>query len=368
MELLSVLHLLNYDNFTSFLDIHTVDSLSKASHYCYSQFIQHLCENHNSLVPAATTTTASEPIRVNKQAKGIAFTSDIDVTTLPRLPPTIRRITLGKEFNEIVDCNSICVQVTHLTFGSYFNKNVDNLPSSVTHIKFGDYFNSAVDHLPPLLQYLKFGYDFNQPVDHLPSLLTYLYFGFDFDQQVDLLPRRITHLRFGQKFNHDIFNLPLGITHLILGDYFDKPVDNYLTPLCSLQRLSFMCNFNHPVNNLPTNIKKVLFGFRFNQPIDDLPDSITHLVFNYMFNQPVSKWPADIKYIALNTEYSHPLCGLPHKVPINITFYRALSYYTTNRHHYAGNLRSRECPSKCKYKYCTHNHYVQLPSKLTYHN
>ena len=60
--------------------------------------------------------------------------------------------------------------------GNYFNKPVDNLPSSITHLTFGKSFNLPVDNLPSSITHLTFGESFNLPVDNLPNRLSHLIF------------------------------------------------------------------------------------------------------------------------------------------------------------------------------------------------
>ncbi len=79
-------------------------------------------------------------------------------------------------------------KITHLEFGRYFNRKVDNLllPEYLTHLKFGAYFNRTVDKLPKNIIYLKFGHSFNQKIDNLPEEIEYLTLGYCFNKNVNL--------------------------------------------------------------------------------------------------------------------------------------------------------------------------------------
>lgn len=78
---------------------------------------------------------------------------------------------------------------TSITFDRKFNHPVNNLlPLSLSHLTFGSYFNNNVDFLPPNLTHPTFGYDFNQSVNSLPPSLTHylpslLYLSFEFNFQ-----------------------------------------------------------------------------------------------------------------------------------------------------------------------------------------
>jgi hypothetical protein len=45
--------------------------------------------------------------------------------------------------------------ITHLTFGKFFNQEVNKLPSSITHLTFGDEFSQKVEKLPKELKKIK---------------------------------------------------------------------------------------------------------------------------------------------------------------------------------------------------------------------
>mgnify|MGYP003353196545 CR=1 FL=1 len=47
----------------------------------------------------------------------------------------------------------------------------------------------------------------------------------------------------------------------------------------TLKELEFCCDFNQPVDNLPTNLLKIEFGSAFNQPVDNLPANLIKIEF-----------------------------------------------------------------------------------------
>ena len=147
--------------------------------------------------------------------------------------------------------------ITHLTFGYYFNQQIDNdkLPPNITHLTFGWHFNQPIDNLPQSITYLSFGFNFNQPVNKLPLNITHLFFGEYFDHPVDNLPQSITHLTFGDCFNQNIDNLPQNITHLTLGHNFNKTIDNLPNTLIEINFKTSKYYENYNINMLHDNIQ-----------------------------------------------------------------------------------------------------------------
>lgn len=102
-----------------------------------------------------------------------------------------------KEYQAISGCT--CSTLTRLTFGKWFNHEVNFLPSSLKHLKFGYNFNCDMTALP-------------SSVTHL----THLTFGImsRFDEPLDLLPPSLAHLTFQHLLP------PIGF-----GSYFNRSVD-----------------------------------------------------------------------------------------------------------------------------------------------
>ena len=90
-----------------------------------------------------------------------------------------------------------------------FNKSVDNIfPKSLTRLEFGYEFDQPINIQNLIfLKYLTFGKYFNQNVDKLPNSLLELNFGFRFNRNVDLLPKNIIKIKFGGSFSHKIDKL-----------------------------------------------------------------------------------------------------------------------------------------------------------------
>ena len=122
--------------------------------------------------------------------------------------------------------------LTHLTFGCYFNQEVYNLPKNLTHLTFGFWFNKSVDNLPyshmcekiangvrppEYLTHLTFGHQFNKSVD--ATRKNKIFTGAPKNNIVfdgDNLPASLTHLIFGNSFNYKVYNLPLTMKEIMI--------------------------------------------------------------------------------------------------------------------------------------------------------
>ena len=99
--------------------------------------------------------------------------------------------------------------------------------------------------------------------------------------------------------NGDPSKIPDNTTHLTFVDEFNKPVDNLPN---SITLLIFGENFNQPVDNLPNSIISINFGAKFNQSIDNLPNSLVCIEFkkNSCFNKSVDKIIKFVKIFHFN--------------------------------------------------------------------
>ena len=105
--------------------------------------------------------------------------------------------------------------------------------------------------------------------------------GSNFNQYVDNLPSSLLNLTFGYHFNCTVDNLPQTLQTLTFGDYFNCTVDN-LPQI--LQTLTFGFFFNQSVNNLPQTLLNLTFGCCFYQSVDDLPNSLITINFTNNYN------------------------------------------------------------------------------------
>ncbi len=193
--------------------------------------------------------------------------NDVDeLREVCKLKIRVIQIKFSSDFDSFVNTDNLPREITHLTFGDFFNQPVDNLPKSITHLTFGIMFNQSVYNLPDSITKLTFGHKFNQPVDNLPKSITQLTFGYYFNQPVDNLSDSITQLTFGGEFNKNINNLPKGLIRLIFGFAFNKEINKLPK---GLTYLAFGRKFNQPgYNNLPKGLTRLEVGDEFCQEID----------------------------------------------------------------------------------------------------
>jgi hypothetical protein len=171
-----------------------------------------------------------------------------------------------------------------------FNKKLKDIPNDTEIIIFFkkfqySKFNQKVYNLPKYflgfpqnLTHLTFGYYFNKKIDNLPKNLTHLTFGYYFNQKVDNFPKNLTHLTFDHYFNKKLDNLPKNLKYLQIKWYYNNKI---ILPK-SLKELSLTCN-NDLINNIPEHIEKVYILFYYynevkNKKIENLPPTIKEIV------------------------------------------------------------------------------------------
>ena len=74
-------------------------------------------------------------------------------------------------------------------------------------------------------------------------------------------------------------------------------------------------NFNHPLNNLPSNLIYLFLGSSFNQSLNNLPKNLTHLTFGIEFAQKINL-STSIKYLKLNCNNMSIIDNLPDSLEI----------------------------------------------------
>ena len=125
-----------------------------------------------------------------------------------------------------------------------------------------------------------------------------------FNQDVSNLPSELNRLIFGYRFDRDVFNLPSKLTHLTFGYHFNKDISNLPN---SLEELELGCCFNLELDNLPNSIKKLVFHkyeTSFNKELNCLPNSIEHLELPKEYNKKITIIPANLKKISCSKNYN----------------------------------------------------------------
>jgi len=92
----------------------------------------------------------------------------------------------------------------------------------------------------------------------------------------------ITKITFDNKFNRPVNQLPSTLKVLIFGWKFNKSIDHCLPE--SLKKLTLGNNFNQPINKLPKSLKRLQLGWCFNQSVDELPKTLKSLTLGSDFN------------------------------------------------------------------------------------
>jgi hypothetical protein len=146
-------------------------------------------------------------------------------------------------------------------------------------------------------------FDFNIPLEKLDNLdpktkiiifseyTSMEWYYSQFNHPINNLPKKLKKIVFGYKFNQLVNNLPKKLKYLTFGYSFDKSVDDLPK---KLKYLTFGDGFNQKVNYLPKKLKFLKFGYRFNQSIELLPDSIKFLYLGFSYNSHTKKFPLNL--------------------------------------------------------------------------
>jgi len=105
----------------------------------------------------------------------------------------------------------------------------------------------------------------------------------NFDSPIETLGLSdcLTHLKFGWKFNHPVDNLPSELIVLNLGD-----------------------KFNCPIFKLPPKLKYLSIGDEFNKELKNLPDTLIYIDLGLNFNKELTNLPSDLYWLALSEKYT----------------------------------------------------------------
>jgi len=188
----------------------------------------------------------------------------------------------------------------------------DEQLNKIARCKFIEYKikKHIITNIPSNIKSIEFTGWFNMDIQpYLHVSIEMLIFGHEFNQPIDNLPSGLKKLILGANFNQKVNNLPSCLLMLIIGGSFNQSVD--MLPE-SIESISFSGCFNQKVNNLPSNIKIVrLFGYSFSQSIDSLPDSVEILEFNSRCNISINKLPHNLKQLKFINIYINKL---PHNL------------------------------------------------------
>lgn len=198
------------------------------------------------------------------------------------LPHHIKIVVIGHSYNvPIIIPNG----AEHVVFGHSYDHPVILSPS-IRYLKCGDGMNSAIFFDNAIqLERLIFCTTYNMPTSLVNCRqLKKITFGHYFDSEVQFAPQsnQLLSITFGQKYNKDVI-LPPYVASVKFGDHYNRPT--ILNDCYSLRHLKFGRDFDEEVK-LPINLVSVVFGYSFNRQVE-LPINVKSVTFGYCFNQPM---------------------------------------------------------------------------------
>ena len=272
-------------------------------------YIEHLILKHKSFL-----TVTDDLLIIDR------LTLDVNHGPIPRLPPNVKKLIFGIEFDLSIANIILPRHLTHITFGFSFDQQIDHIvfPIHLTHMLFGYSFNRPIEDVifPNQLTDITFGHSFNRPIDKIGSLrnLTNITFGWSYNQRIQkkVLHEGLTHLTLDFDFKYNIGKgvLPNSLTHLNLKNELTQEQIETLVFPPMLTHLIFE-NFMGPIAKgflSDTNLTSLVLGPYFNRNIeeDDLPFSLTHLTLGKYFNNRISL-PGNLSHLTLGRAFDRPI-------------------------------------------------------------
>ena len=114
-------------------------------------------------------------------------------------------------------------------------------------------------------------------------------------------------------FNRNIIK-PLDLTNFVSLKKIKYPSNIELIQFPDgLEEIEFGIEFNSSIDNLPPNIKKIIFypDSKFNQPINNLPTSLEELQLGKHFSQSLDFLPESLKVLKIYSDKKLNLDNLP---------------------------------------------------------
>ena len=119
--------------------------------------------------------------------------------------------------------------VTHLTFGYYFNQKV-NLPN-IKYIKLDCNNIDIIENLPNSVEEIEFDYNFNLELQNLPNSIKKISFDCysKYDKELNCLPESVEYLKLNISYDKRIKKFPLNLKtikcneiYIYIDDFKDK--------------------------------------------------------------------------------------------------------------------------------------------------
>lgn len=120
------------------------------------------------------------------------------------------------------------------------------------------------------------------------------------------LPNNLEEIEFGNNFNSLIDNLPQNIKKIIFysESKFNQPINNL--PI-GLEELSLGKNFKNSLDYLPESLKILKFNRLNNIKLDNLPIGIEEISFDELESLNITKLPANLKILKINKFFTSKL-------------------------------------------------------------
>ena len=215
----------------------------------------------------------------------------------------IQHLTFGEDFATKLDVNNLPDNLLSLDLSrSYWNHEVNNLPTSITVLKLGKYFNYPLQNLPPGLEYLLVGQNFDSDVQPLPETLKKLVLFCPFRLFANRIPANLKELYLSlAQIDVPLNNLPSMLESLVI-ESLDFNDDFNFTYLTRLKRLSINnARFNQPLDGkLPESLLELELGFGFKQSVDRLPGGLLKLTLGHGFRKSIDNLPRTLTYLKVH--------------------------------------------------------------------
>ena len=182
------------------------------------------------------------------------------------LPPTVKKLILGKNFNHSLPYLPSLVKL--ICGRGDFNQPLIHLSSTLQVLELSRAFNNELI-LPPHLKKFTMGTFFNMPVQ-LPNTLKYLFMGFHYNQDI-ILPESLRHLYIGCKFTKPL-KLPENLKLIRMGSKYTNYID---FSLIHLSELWIGAGYDHPLILPPTlKILHIAKDYPRRIHVDELPGTL----------------------------------------------------------------------------------------------
>ena len=126
---------------------------------------------------------------------------------LPKFPPTLKSITFGSRFNQVLKCGDIPHGLSFIQFGCRYNKpfNAHSLPNSIKTIIFRG-FPKIGNRICTIMDYRNTRSRFNHQIkpDVLPDELLKLVLSDDYSYKIGInsIPNKVTYLELGVGYRY----------------------------------------------------------------------------------------------------------------------------------------------------------------------